>query len=242
MKHPVTPLLAAAGIFAAAFFWSGAGTAAEPAPVVVELFTSQGCSSCPPADRLLGELARRDDVLPLSYHVTYWDRRGWPDTFGLEDSTRRQEVYAGWLGSGRVYTPQMVIGGRIDVVGSSRGRVLRAIELLESHAAPGPALRVAEGRLSVSGGEGADAAVWLVAFDDRHDVAIERGENRGQMLSYHHVVRELTRLGYWHGRAAEFDLPLARLSADGRDGAAILVQRRSDGMILAAARVSLLPG
>ena len=241
MKYPVTPLLAAAGFFAAAFFWSD-GIAAEPAPVVVELFTSQGCNSCPPADRLLGELARRDDVLPLSFHVTYWDRLGWPDTFGLEDSTRRQEVYAGWLGSGRVYTPQMVIGGRIDVVGSSRGRVLRAIELLESHAASGPMLTIAEGRLSVSGGEAAEAAIWVVAFDDRHEVAIERGENRGRTLSYYHVVRELTRLGDWHGRAAEFDLPLARLSADGRDGAAILVQRLSDGMILAAARVSLLPG
>jgi hypothetical protein len=120
--------------------------------------------------------------------------------------------------------------------------VLRAIELLESHAASGPMLTIAEGRLSVSGGEAAEAAIWLVAFDDRHDVAIERGENRGRTLSYYHVVRELTRLGDWHGRAAEFDLPLARLSADGRDGAAILVQRLSDGMILAAARVSLLPG
>jgi hypothetical protein len=242
MKHPVTPLVAAAGLLAAAFFCRVDGAAAEPAPVVVELFTSQGCNSCPPADRLLGELAGRDDVLPLSFHVTYWDRLGWPDTYGLEDSTRRQGVYADWLGLGRVYTPQMVVGGRIDVVGNSRGRVLDAIELLERHATPGPALTIAQDRLSVGGGERADAAIWLVAFDDRHDVAIERGENRGRTLSYHHVVRELTRLGDWHGGAVELDLPLARLSADGRDGAAILVQRLSDGTILAAARVSLLPG
>ena len=114
------------------------GAAAEPAPVVVELFTSQGCNSCPPADRLLGELAGRDDVLPLSWHVTYWDRLGWPDTFGLQDSTRRQEVYADRLGLDRLYTPQMVIGGRIDVVGSARGRVLEAIGLLRSHGEPGP--------------------------------------------------------------------------------------------------------
>ena len=116
MKHPVTPLVAAALVFAAAFFWRVDAPAAEPAPLVAELFTSQGCNSCPPADRLLGELARRDDVLPLSFHVTYWDRLGWRDTFGLEDGTRRQERYAEWLGLSRVYTPQMVIGGRIDVV------------------------------------------------------------------------------------------------------------------------------
>ena len=121
MNHPVTPLLAVAAVFAAAFFCPAGGAATEPAPVVVELFSSQGCSSCPPADRLLGELAGRADVLPLGFHVTYWDRLGWPDTFGLEDSTRRQQLYAEWLGKPRVYTPQMVIGGRIDVVGSARG-------------------------------------------------------------------------------------------------------------------------
>lgn len=242
MKHPVTPLIAAAGVLAAAFFWRFDGATAEPSPVVVELFTSQGCNSCPPADRLLGELARRNDVLPLSFHVTYWDRLGWPDTFGLEDSTRRQQVYADWLGLRTVYTPQMVIGGRIDVVGSSRGRVLDAIELLKNHVTSGPELEIAHDRLSVGAGDETDAAIWLVAFDDQHDVAIERGENRGRTLRYHQVVRELTRLAYWHGRALELDLPLARLSAAGRQGAAVLVQRLSDGAILAATRVSLTPG
>jgi hypothetical protein len=238
MKHPVTPLVAAAAIFAAAFFWRVDYATAEPAPVVVELFTSQGCSSCPPADRLLGELAGRDDVLPLSFHVTYWDRLGWPDTFGLEDSTHRQRVYAEWLRQGRIYTPQMVIGGRIDVVGSSRGRVLDAISLLRSHAASGPELTIADGRLSIGAGGEVDAAIWLVAFDDQHAVAIERGENRGRTLRYHNVVRELTHLAHWHGRAIEVDLPVAQLGVDGRDGAAILVQRLSDGAILAATRLS----
>lgn len=242
MKHPVTPLVAAAGLFAAAFFWPVDGVAAEPAPVVVELFTSQGCNSCPPADRLLGELARHDDVLPLSFHVTYWDRLGWPDTFGLEASTRRQGGYADWLGLSTVYTPQMVIGGRIDVVGNSRGRVLDAIDLLRNHASAGPDLTIDQGRLAIEAGDRTGATVWLVAFDDHQDVAIERGENRGRTLRYHHVVRELTRLAHWDGRAIEVDLPLTRLSADGRDGAAILVQRLSDGAILAAARLSLMPG
>jgi hypothetical protein len=241
MSDHVTPHIAAATIVAAALFWHSPGAAGEPAPVVVELFTSQGCNSCPPADRLLGELAKRDDVLPLSFHVTYWDRLGWPDTFGLDDSARRQEVYADRFGLDRLYTPQMVIGGRIDVVGSARGRVLEAIELLRSHHEPGPELTVAGDRLSVSAGDQEDAAIWLVAFDDHHDVAIQRGENRGRTLRYHHVVRDIARLAHWHGQALEIHLPRARLDAAGRDGAAILVQRLSDGVVLAAAHVRLPP-
>ena len=242
MKDHVTPRIAAATLVAAALFWHTQSATAEPGPVVVELFTSQGCNSCPPADRLLAELADRDDVLPLSFHVTYWDRLGWPDTFGLEGSTQRQEGYADWLGLNRVYTPQMVIGGRIDVVGSARGRVLEAIELLHSHAEPGPQLAVTGDRLAVGAGSRDDATVWLIAFDDHHDVAIERGENRGRTLRYHHVVRDLTRLSNWHGEPIELRLPLARLTAEGRTGAAILVQRQSDGVILATAHVPLLPG
>jgi hypothetical protein len=142
MKDHVTPRIAAATLVAAALFCHSPGVAADPPPVVVELFTSQGCNSCPPADRLLGELAKRDDVLPLGFHVTYWDRLGWPDTFGLAGSTERQESYAAWLGLDRLYTPQMVIGGRIDVVGGSRARVLEAIELLRGGATPGPTLTV----------------------------------------------------------------------------------------------------
>jgi hypothetical protein len=241
MNDHVTPRIVAATLVAATLFGQSPGAAAEPAPVVVELFTSQGCNSCPPADRLLGELTERDGVLPLSFHITYWDRLGWPDTFGLEVSTRRQEVYADWLGLDRLYTPQMVIGGRIDVVGSARGRVLEAIELLRNHHEAGPELTVAGDRLAVSAGDQDDAAIWLIAFDDHHDVAIERGENRGRTLRYHHVVRALTRLGYWRGQALELEVPLARLGAAGRAGAAILLQRLSDGVILAAARVPLRP-
>jgi hypothetical protein len=237
MKDHVTPRIAAATFFAAALFWHLPVLAADAAPVVVELFTSQGCNSCPPADRLLGELAARDDVLALSFHVTYWDRLGWPDIFGLEDSTKRQERYAEWLRQDGVYTPEMVIGGRIDVVGSAHGRVLEAIELLRSHAAQGPALRVAGDHLSVGAGEKDDATIWLIGFDDHHDVAIERGENRGRTLRYHHVVREVISLADWHGEALELALPLSRLAAEGRAGAAILMQRSSDGIILAVARV-----
>jgi hypothetical protein len=134
-----------------------------------------------------------------------------------------------------------VIGGRIDVVGGARGRILEAIELLKAHAPSGPALTVAGDRLVLGEGDRVDAAVWLIAFDEQHDVVIERGENRGRTLRYHQVVRELSQLGHWQGRAIEFALPLVALGAAGRDGAAVLVQRLSDGAILAATRLALTP-
>ena len=210
---------------------------AEDAPVVVELFTSQGCYSCPPADELLAELAEREDILPLAFHVTYWDRLGWPDTLGLEAGTTRQEAYARTLGTGRMYTPQMVVQGQIDVVGSQRDRVMQALEIAEG--ASSIALGVDGGVLTIPAGELVDAVVWLAAYDDVNEVVIERGENAGKTLTYHHSVRELAELGRYDGGAMTADLPLERLAADGRDGAAVLVQRESDGAIVGAARVTL---
>ena len=239
MRTPVTPLAAVALLVAAAPFFAVSPHAEQPTPVVVELFTSQGCYSCPPADALLGQLAKRDDVLPLSFHVTYWDRLGWPDTFGLEAATQRQGAYAEALRLHGMYTPQMVVGGRIDVVGSQRGRVLKAIDLLVENQEPGPQISVEAGELRIGAGDQGPADIWLVAFDDAHDVDIARGENAGKTLRYHHVVRELTELGHWSGEAVALPLPLDRLAADQRDGAAILVQRRSDGAILTAAQLTL---
>ena len=215
------------------------GAVAEPAPVVVELFTSQGCSSCPPADVILGELAGRDDVLPLSFHVTYWDRLGWPDTLGLEAGTARQESYAGYLGTGRIYTPQMVVHGQIDVVGSQRDRVMKALEIMGENRVKSPEIAIRDSRLSIGAGDSEPATVWLAAYDDEHEVVIERGENRGKTLNYYNSVRELTKLASFDGNALDLDLPLARLSEEGRDGAAILVQRDSDGVMLTAARIDL---
>ena len=201
MKDPVTPLAAAVLLCAAASFYPAPSIAAGPAPVVVELFTSQGCNSCPPADDVLGDLTGQAGVLPLSFHVTYWDRLGWPDTFGLEASTDRQQAYAQQLGLSGLYTPQMVIGGRIDAVGSERRRVLQAIELLRSHQEPGPAIRIADGRLELEASPEAPCHLWLMAFDRVHDVAIEAGENRGRTIRYRNVVRAILDLGTWDGRA-----------------------------------------
>lgn len=214
---------------------------AEPAPVVVELFTSQGCYSCPPADVIAGELAERDDVLPLSFHVTYWDRLGWPDTLGLEEGTARQELYARYLGTGRMYTPQMVIHGQIDVVGSQRGRVMQALDIIKENWEDEVEIAIDNGRLSIEQANAAPATVWLAAYDDVHEVDIERGENAGKTLRYYNSVRELTPLGKLDGSGFSSDLPLARLSAEGRSGVAILVQRDSDGALLDAAKIDLSP-
>lgn len=212
---------------------------AEPAPVVVELFTSQGCHSCPPADALLGELAEREDILPLSFHVTYWDRLGWPDTLGLEEGTARQQSYGYFLGAGRIYTPQMVVHGKIDVVGSQRSRVSKALEIMEENRPDGPEISIIDSRLTIGAGETDLATVWLVGFDNVHEVEIERGENRGKTLKYYNSVREIADIGRFKGSALELDLPLARMVEAGRDGAAVLVQRDSDGAMLTAARVDL---
>ena len=240
MKDPVTPLIAAV-LCAAASFWPEAAIAAAPVPVVVELFTSQGCNSCPPADAVLGELTRETDVLALSFHVTYWDRLGWPDSFGLKASTDRQEAYAERLGLSGLYTPQMVIGGRIDAVGSQRRRVLEAIELLRSHPKPGPAIAIREGRLELEASADGPCTLWLMAFDRVHDVAIGRGENRGRTIRYQNVVRAIVDLGSWDGSATTRPLPLERLAAQQRDAVAVLVQRQADGAIVAAQRIDLRP-
>ena len=228
----------AAGALALSAMLLPTAAVAEPAPVVVELFTSQGCHSCPPADVILGELAERDDVLPLGFHVTYWDRLGWPDTLGLEEGTARQERYAAYLGSGRIYTPQMMVHGQIDVVGSQRGRVEKALAIMRDNLPEGPAIDVQDNRVSIGAGSEA-ATVWLAAYDDVHEVVIDRGENAGKTLSYYNSVRELAEVGSVEGRALALDLPLARFNEEGRAGVAILVQRKSDGAILSAANIVL---
>ena len=217
-------------LIATLWLLGGHPAAAEPAPVLVELFTSQGCSSCPPADRLLGELARRDDVVALAYHVTYWDRLGWPDTFGAPAWTDRQRAYARLLGAGGVYTPQIVVAGRLDVVGSDRSRVLAAVELARERA-PAAAITFEDGRallpaLSLD----QPARLLLAAFTGRADVPIGRGENRGLTLESHRIVRSLFDLGPWGGAART--LPLPALPADA-DGFALLAQDPASGGVVA---------
>ncbi len=220
---------AVAGMAAAA---PGAAPVGGPAgrPVVVELFTSQGCSSCPPADALLRVLAReRGDVLALAFHVTYWDRLGWPDRFALAEATARQRGYAGISGVGGVYTPQMVVDGVSDVVGSDRPRVLAAIARAAERAGAGLAVGVGyEGdRVLVTLGDGPGAGrVVLVGFDPEHRTAVGRGENAGRVLVEANIVRSVVGLGEWSGVAREM-----RVARPAGERHAVLVQA-GDGRML----------
>src|SRR5437773_2344589 len=156
--------------------------AADPRPVVVELFTSQGCSSCPPADALLGELARRSDVLPLGFHISYWDSLGWKDPLSRPSSTERQKAYARRFTDGRVYTPQIVVEGVSEMVGSDRKAVLDAVH--EARPAAIASVSFAEDRRSVAIGGGAGKGeIVLVRFVQRRTTHVGAGENTGRIAN-----------------------------------------------------------
>jgi hypothetical protein len=211
------------------------------APVVVELFTSQGCSSCPPADALLGELARRPDVIALAFHVDYWDYIGWKDPFASADFTKRQRAYAGALGLRSVYTPQMVIDGRADAVGSHRNRVEELIR--QASFVPKLTLRLApaaDGKATVHLPEARlerPATIWLAIYDREERTPVKRGENAGRELSEYNIVRALRQLASWDGRAKALELDLSEAAAQGMGGA-ILIQSADHGPIIGALSLS----
>ena len=211
-----------------------ANTASAAGPLtVVELFTSQGCSDCPPANDNVRALSNRPDVLALSFGVTYWDQLGWRDTFAQHKFTERQYDYARALGHDGPFTPQVIVNGKADVVGARRGEIeqLMARENLNG----GPSVQVGGGAVSVGAGRapGGGADVWLVRYDPRViQVPIRAGENDGRTLPHQNVVRELTRLGTWSGQAARFAVP----PSTGGLETAILVQTPGAGPILSAAR------
>lgn len=214
-------------------------------PVVVELFTSQGCSSCPPADKELGEIAERDDVIALSLHVDYWDYLGWRDVFGSPDHTTRQRAYAEAMNERMIYTPQMVIQGREHAVGSQDAKVRDAIA--RQLAAPAPAkvnLRLEGGDILVEVTPGAPAPddsgkvkaeVLMALYSDAEQVEIKKGENRGLDVVYRNVVKGWSDLGEWDGAPLSLRTP----SPPDVDGVAVMVQEGSGGPILGAARISL---
>jgi hypothetical protein len=206
----------------------------QGAPVVVELFQSQGCSSCPPANANINAIAERPNILALSYGVTYWDHLGWKDTFAKPQYTARQWDYAHSLGHANVGTPQVVINGRRDLVGSDRRKLEAAIR--SASRLDGPSLTVRGGKVEVGAGKAPPSAatVWLVRYDPRvRNVPIRRGENGGKTLPHKNIVVELRALGRWTGKAATYVLPP---SPEGALSTAILVQTGTAGPILAAAR------
>lgn len=218
-----------------------------PHPVLLELFTSQGCSDCPAADKLVTELAHRPDVIALSLPITYWDILGWKDTFATDANTRRQKSYARIMNRSGVYTPQMIIDGQLDVVGNQRDRVMQAVALRTSasgHEAAVPVLlRRTGNRIEIAIAKSKHApknaaTIWVMRTLGQGSVNIGDGENRNRLLSYTNVVRDLQRAGEWKGQAMKIDLPvnLAKLQYD---GIVVVLQTQDLGPVLGAAALSL---
>ncbi|TPJ72586.1 thioredoxin family protein [Mesorhizobium sp. B2-6-2] len=205
---------------------------------VVELFTSQGCSSCPPADELFAELAGKDDIIALAYHVNYWDYLGWQDTLSTKENTERQYDYMRAFGSRSVYTPQAVINGRSHVNGASRKDVDGALARMDR---TGEGMRVGikvsrtSDRVMIDAGDAGngptDAHVVIVYFDPPQMVKIGQGENSGRSLTYWNAVSDIQTAGMWHGKAQRYELPMTEISKKGKGGCAVLLQSvGKDGM------------
>ena len=203
-------------------------------PVVVELFTSQGCSSCPPANAYLNELAReRRDLLPLAFHVTYWDRLGWKDPFSLTAATDRQARYGARFGDGS-YTPEIVVDGLSSHVGSYRDEVGNAIAGARQRSKTAATLDIRNdgGRLQIGVGSGSGRGkILLIGFDRAHQTAIHRGENGGRTLDEANVVRSIRAVGDWSGAP----LKISEAFPEGQEVAVIL--EAPDGRIVGAARL-----
>jgi hypothetical protein len=210
------------------------GVAAER-PVVVELFTSQGCSSCPPADEFLTDLANRgSDILPLAFHVTYWDYLGWKDPFSLGAATELQSLYGDRFGDGS-YTPEIVVEGREGLVGSDRVRVEAAILAARQRQTTGASISATQrqGTIAITVGAGSgNARIVVIGYDRRHQTPIGRGENVGRTLIDSNVVRSMNVVGDWTGQAID----VSTKAPAGEVSAVLLLDK--DGRVLGAARTS----
>lgn len=238
--------LAMAGLAMTVLTMTGpAGAASSAHRVVVELYTSQSCSDCPPADRLVEELAERDDIIVLSFHITYWDMLGWKDTLAEEANTRRQQAYARAMNRRGTYTPQMIVGGVEDVVGNKRETVLKAIrdQLAQNKDTEPVSISVTrtgyEIEIVVSGtSERNSATVWVMRTLSHARVAIHGGENMGSEIVYTNIVRDLRDAGTWQGGDQRFSLPVLRTFKD-YDGIAVVVQSGGYGPVLGATLLDL---
>jgi hypothetical protein len=223
---------------------------AEPR-AVVELFTSQGCSSCPPADKVIGDLAKDPSVIALSMPIDYWDYLGWKDTLADARFSARQQAYSRVRGDRGVYTPQVVVNGSVHLIGSDRAGIEEAIG--DTRKADGvmsvPVSMALAGKqitVSVAASNKSPAAmhgeVWICSIAKEVSIAIGRGENRGREVTYHNVVRNLLKVGDWNGSAGNWTVPLENISREGVDAAAVYLQdgnRDKPGPMLGAAYTSL---
>jgi hypothetical protein len=221
---------------------------AEPR-AVIELFTSQGCSSCPPADKLIAEYAHDPSVIALSLAVDYWDYLGWKDTLALSGHSNRQRAYATARGDRQVYTPQAVVDGAVHALGSDKAAIERAIRQTREQSAPltlpvtihqsGDKLTVS---VPASKDEKGQAEIWLCPITRSVPVAIGRGENSGHTITYTNVVRRWIKLGDWSGKAETFNMPVKDVQSGGVDSAAVVVQSgvaSAPKVMLGAAQIAL---
>jgi hypothetical protein len=223
---------------------------AEPR-AVVELFTSQGCSSCPPADKIIGELSKDPSVIALSMPIDYWDYLGWKDTLADSRFSARQKAYSQMRGDRDVYTPQVVVNGSAHVIGSDRAGIEGAISKTKKSdgVMSVPVSMTLAGKqlnVSVAASHGGPTAshgeIWICAISKSIPISIGRGENRGHEVTYYNVVRNLLKVGDWNGTAGSWTVPLENISRDGVDGAVVYVQdgnREKPGPMLGAAFTSL---
>lgn len=215
--------------------------AAVQRPVIVELFTSQGCSSCPPADAFLEELKARPGVVALSYHVDYWDYLGWRDTLGSAEYSQRQYDYAASRGDRNVYTPQTIINGTSHFVGSQRSKVSAGIAAARSSvAAQWVDIAMSDNKtdvmINIAAGQATkEATLWLMAFAPSISTEIRKGENAGSTIAYHNVVRKMVPAGMWHGEVAKIVLPKSSVIPEDCKGWVALLQEGKVGPVIGAA-------
>jgi hypothetical protein len=240
----ILTLASLTGLFASTEASGQAPSTSAQVKGVYELFTSQGCSSCPAADELLGHLAKRDDVIALSLAVDYWDYLGWRDTLARPEFTTRQKAYAKVLGDGMVYTPQAVVNGLAHINGSDAERIDRALDRTAQVFAASRVpikLSAAEGRLVIdvasapNGVAAKEATVWLATIASSVKVPILRGENQGRTIVYSNVVRALMPVGTWSGKEMIVQLDRSSFMHGGADRCAVFLQQGHGGPIVGAA-------
>lgn len=233
-------------IGSAALAVAPAASAASPGPWSIELFTSQGCSSCPPADKRLGVLAKRSDIVALSFHVDYWDYIGWKDPFASHETTERQKLYGRTLRQDSVYTPEMVFDGASHSPGFGDGDIeeMAAAARRRTPERATPKLsRGADGTLTVALEpftlDRYGAEVMLAVYDLKHTTPVRRGENQGATLDNFNVVRRFEKVARWDGAAASWTVPADRFEAG--QGIAVLVQKTGQGPMLGCNKLEPLP-
>lgn len=227
------------------------GSTSAAAANVVELFTSQGCSACPPADKVLAQLAKDPDTIALTFAVDYWDYLGWRDTYAKPEFTRRQREYAKARADHAVFTPQAVLNGRSAVIGSRQDEIRASFDVMKDNGeTPDLAVtaRIADDRVVVTlpaREHSGEASLWVAGYLPPKTVDIGSGENRDTAVTYVNVVDRMQVVGMWSGEAVTFELPLADVAPEGTAGLAVVVQSKKGGLpgpILGATRLALQSG